>query len=178
MRGEAAARQEICNDSVVLVSALYHHPITINSSRSRCQISSVFLLLPLLYSIQEDRCWLLTVAGGVAVGARQAAWAGDALADAVAHVAGGGGPELVHHEGAAVPHGDVELPHAALPVLVDARSAGHDPLGDGGHGACKYKQSGNIRGSRVSGQATETGQSCAVSSVIVWSAFGNAHRSY
>ena len=90
------------------------------------------------FTLQDDRCWLLTVAGGVAVGAGQAAGAGDALADAVAHVAGRGGPELVDHEGAAVPHGDVELPDAALPVLVDAGSAGHHPLGDGGHGACKY----------------------------------------
>ena len=79
---------------------------------------------------------LLTVAGGEAIGGRQAAGAGDALADAVAHVAGGGGPELVDHEGAAVPHGDVDLAHAALPVLVDARRAGHDPLAHAGHRPC------------------------------------------
>ena len=78
--------------------------------------------------------WLLTVAGGEAIGGRQTAGAGDALADAVAHVAGRGGAEPVDHEGAAVPHGDVDLPHAALPVLVDARRTGHDPLGHAGDG--------------------------------------------
>ena len=46
----------------------------------------------------------LTVAGRVAVGAGEAGGAGDALADAVAHVAGGGGGEAVHHEAGAVPH--------------------------------------------------------------------------
>ena len=46
----------------------------------------------------------LTVAGRVAVGAGEAGGAGDTLADAVAHVAGGGGGEAVHHEAGAVPH--------------------------------------------------------------------------
>ena len=46
----------------------------------------------------------LTVAGRVAVGACEAGGAGDTLADAVAHVAGGGGGEAVHHEAGAVPH--------------------------------------------------------------------------
>ena len=46
----------------------------------------------------------LTVAGRVAVGAGEAGGAGDALADAVAHVAGRGGGEAVHHEAGAVPH--------------------------------------------------------------------------
>ena len=96
--------------------------------------------------------WLLTVAGGEAIGGRQTAGAGDALADAVAHVAGGGGAEPVDHEGAAVPHGDVDLPDATLPVLVDARRAGHDPLAHAGHRPCNYKQLRvDIRESRVSG---------------------------
>ena len=46
----------------------------------------------------------LTVAGRVAVGAGEAGGAGDTLADAVAHVAGRGGGEAVHHEAGAVPH--------------------------------------------------------------------------
>ena len=82
---------------------------------------------------------LLTVAGGEAICGCQAAGAGDALPDAVSHVAGGGGTEPVDHEGAAVPHGDVQLPHAALPVLVDARRTGHYPLGHAGHRPCNYK---------------------------------------
>ena len=79
----------------------------------------------------------LTVAGRVAVGAGEAGGAGDALADAVAHVAGGGGGEAVHHEAGAVPHGDVELPHATLSVLVDAGHARDDSLAHAGH--CAWK---------------------------------------
>ena len=94
---------------------------------------------------------LLTVAGCVAIGRGQAWGAGDALPDTVAHVAGRSWPEPVDHELAAVPHGDVQLPHAALPVLVDARRAGHDPLGHAGDGPCNDKQVRSESRSRVSG---------------------------
>ena len=83
---------------------------------------------------------LLTVTGSVAIGGGEARGAGDALPHAVAHVAGGGGLEPVDHELGAVPHRDVQLAHAALPVLVDARRAGHDPLRHARHGACNQKQ--------------------------------------
>ena len=77
---------------------------------------------------------ILTIAGRVAVTAGEARGAGYALPHTVAHVAPRGGPQLVDHEGGAVPHGDVQLPHATLPVLVDARCTGHDPLGNAGDG--------------------------------------------
>ena len=97
----------------------------------------------------------LTVAGRVAVGAGEAGGAGDALAHAVAHVAGGGGGEAVHHEARAVPHlyntvqysavqystvahRDVQLAHAALAVLVDAGHRAHDPLPHAGHRPCTH----------------------------------------
>ena len=104
-----------------------------------------------LSTLVDDRCGILTVTGGVAIGRGQAWGTGDTLPDTVAHVAGWSGPESVDHELAAVPHGDVQLPHAALPVLVDARRTGHDPLGNAGDGPWNDKQVSSYSRSRVSG---------------------------
>ena len=90
----------------------------------------------------DDNSWqkLLTIAWCISIGASEALGTGHPLPHAVAHVAGGGGLEPVDHELGAVPHRDVQLAHAALPVLVDARRAGHDPLRHARHGACNQKQ--------------------------------------
>ena len=79
----------------------------------------------------------LTVAGSVAIAAGEAGGAGDSLPHAVAHVAGGGRHQAVHHEAAAVPDGDVQLPDTALPVLVDAGGCPDHALVDAGHGPWK-----------------------------------------
>ena len=90
----------------------------------------------------------LTVTGRVAVAASQAGGTRHSLPHTVTHGtlrAGGGRLELVHHEAAAVPDGDVELPHAALPVLVDAGGGCDDALQDAGHGPCNSNYRGNYR---------------------------------
>ena len=47
----------------------------------------------------------------------------------------------VGHPVATVPHSDVELPHTALPVLVDTGRAGHHTLPDRGDRTYREEQS-------------------------------------
>ena len=97
------------------------------------------------FADRKDREHKLTVTGSVAVAAGQTGGAGDPLTHAVAHVAPRGRLQFVHHEAAAVPHGDVELGHTALPVLVDAGGGGDDALVDAGHGTCTSNYKLNYR---------------------------------
>ena len=87
----------------------------------------------------------LTVAGSEAVAAGEAGGTRDPLPDTVAHVAPRGRLQFVHHEAAAVPDGDAELGHAALPVLVDAGGGGDDALVYAGHGSCSSNYKLNYR---------------------------------
>ena len=125
----------VCAGPCSLSSSHHYQQFKVRVSNFQCIFAPAAAAAG-LSTLVDDRCGLLTVAGGVAIGRGQAWGARDALPDTVAHVAGRGGPEPVDHELAAVPHGDVQLPHAALPVLVDARRAGHDPLGHAGDGPC------------------------------------------
>ena len=68
----------------------------------------------------------LTVTWCVAIGAGKTLGTWNSLTHTVAHVAGWSGPESVDHELAAVPHGDVQLPHAALQPATWATVSGRE----------------------------------------------------
>ena len=78
----------------------------------------------------------LTLAGGVSRLGVEPFGAGDAVADAVAHVAAGRGLEAVDDEAGAVAHAQRQLGDAALPVARDAARGVDRPGRHGGDLAC------------------------------------------
>ena len=76
---------------------------------------------------------ILTITRSISITAGQTGRAGNPLSHTEAHVTSRRWLESVNHEARAVPHGDVQLPDAAFPVLVDAGDARHDALLNRGH---------------------------------------------